>query len=177
MRRARIVGLVLLQAAAVVPLVAAAAGERGLGIAIAWSAVVLQLVLGRPRAMLARRMAIALVLGVLGECTLVALGLLRFDRVDPIGLPRWLDMPGWVPPSWALLGAAFTHVLAPLRGRMLASLVVGTLASAVAILGATAAGELTVPPPIGRLAITTIALGSLVALLAISRSDARTRPR
>lgn len=171
MKRDRIVGLILLQAASVVPLVAAGLDARMIGIAIAWVAVAIQLAVRRDVALV---MLVATALGVGAELLLAALGAMRFVRVDALGMPLWL------PPSWALLGASFSHVLARLRGRALASFVVGAIASALALEGAIAAGEITLAQPLSRVVIAA-ALGAVlggIALLAtpLSAASSRTPP-
>lgn len=171
MTRDRIVGLILLQAASVAPLVAASLDARAVGIAIAWAAVAIQLAVRRDVALV---MLAATVLGVGAELLLAVLGLMRFARIDALGMPLWLA------PSWAVLGASFGHVLAKLRGRALVSFVVGALASALALEGAIAAGEITLARPLARVAIA-LALGLVLAgvsLLAqrISAASTRTPP-
>lgn len=173
MKRERVLGLVLLQAATVVPLVAAGLGARTVGIAIAWVAVALQLGLGnRTRAMLGL-LASAMVLGTLAESALAMAGVLQFRATDAIGIPAWL------PPSWALLGASFTHVLAPLRGRVLLAWLVGALGSALALQGAIVAGEIAMAPIAWRFAVVAATLGTIIALVAVlaARWTEPTRPR
>ncbi|HWB79449.1 MAG TPA: DUF2878 family protein [Nannocystaceae bacterium] len=171
MKSERIVGLILLQAASVVPLVAAALGARELGIAIAWVAVAIQLAVSHDRRNDALVMLAATVLGVGAELLLAALGPMQFARIDALGMPLWL------PPSWAVFGAAFGHVLARLRGRALASFVVGAIASALALEGAIAAGEVAVAQPLSRVVIA-LALGAVLAgisVLASRITDASSR--
>lgn len=157
MKRERIANLVLLQAASVVPLVAAGLGARTAGIAIAWIAVALQLALVRFRRADVLTMLAAAALGVVGESLLVHAGLFAFTRADVLGVPLWLA------PSWALLGVSFAYVLVRLRGRIAVSFAVGVVAGALALAGAASAGELAVSPPAWRFAVAALALGVLLA--------------
>jgi hypothetical protein len=165
MSRERLVNLLLLQAASVVPLVAAGLGARTIGIVIAWLATLAQLAIVRFRRDDLATMLAATAIGVVGESLLVRAELFAFTRADA------LAVPGWLAPSWAMLGVSFAYVLVRLRGRLVASFVVGVFAGAVALQGAIAAGELTAPTSASRFAIAALLLGVLLA--AVSAAAAR----
>ncbi len=161
MKRERVVGLLLLQASSVVPLIAAGLGVRAVGIAVAWSACVVQLLVSTAPRRDGPVMLTAAVLGSGAELLLEAGGLMRFLRADGLGMPFWL------PPSWAAFGAAFGHVLARLRGRAIASLFFGAAASALALEAAVVVGEIELPERLGSRVTIATALGVVFAGLSI----------
>ncbi len=160
-RRANLLNLLALQLGAAGPLVLAAVGHRGIGIALAWAAVVLAWVLSRRRVPDTKLLVLG---GLLGTAVETGLGLAGWMHFTHPQLP--LPFPGWLPPSWALLGMATAYVLAPLRGRAIVAAVVGSGVGALGLYGAVAARELMLDDPWHGLG-TSVALGLAVAAVAV----------
>ncbi|MCX4241421.1 DUF2878 family protein [Paraliomyxa miuraensis] len=158
-RRANLLNLGLLQLGCAVPLLACALDRRGAGVVLAWSVLVLAVSISEHRGRDLRLLLAGAILGTLGELAAVLVGLMSF--VHPSSP---LPFPGWLPPSWALLGIATAHVLRPLRGRMLGSVIVGGLVGMLGLYGAMAAEEIVVTHG-WHVVVISGWLGVLVALL------------
>ncbi|MCH9681722.1 MAG: DUF2878 family protein [Deltaproteobacteria bacterium] len=160
-RRANLLNLLALQLGAAGPLLLAALGQRAIGIGLAWAAVGLALLLSRARAADLRLLFLGAVLGTAGETALALAGLMQFTHPIPT-----LPFPGWLTPSWGLLGMATAYVLAPLRGRAGVAAVVGVLVGAAGLYGAVAAQEIDVAGTWQGMTVS-VGLGALVAILAM----------